>query len=195
MQKPPCQQEITKNYILYYMELIINTDGGSRGNPGPGAAGWVIKDLKGKILLKQGLFFPLCTNNYAEFTALQMALEDALKLGANKATVRTDSLLLVKQYSGEYKIKNPDLQEIMKEIKKLASKFSKLAVTHVPREQNKEADQMCNITMDNALKPAKKTSSQPSVQAAAPKIETSAPVKKAVKKEPVQLELFDMADF
>jgi len=157
------------------MDLIINIDGGSRGNPGPGASAWVIKDKAGKLLAQEGLFFKECTNNQAEFTALKMALLAAAKLGGKKLEIRSDSLLLVKQYSGEYKIKNPDLQLIMAEIKKAARNFAKIALTHVPREKNKEADLVCNITMDNALK--KKPAAAP-----------------APKKAPVQLELFDFKD-
>lgn len=134
------------------MELIINIDGGSRGNPGPGASAWVIKNTKGIFLAKEGLFFKECTNNQAEFTALKMALEKSLTLGGTNLSIRSDSLLLVKQYLGEYKIKNPQLQIIMAEIKKVACKFKRIDIKHVPREQNKEADLMANITMDSALK-------------------------------------------
>ena len=160
------------------MDLIINIDGGSRGNPGPGASAWVIKDKAGKTLAKDGLFFKECTNNQAEFTALKMALAAAAKLGGKRLEIRSDSLLLVKQYGGEYKIKNPGLQLIMNEIKKAARGFTKVALTHLPREKNKEADLMCNITMDNALK------KKPAATAAAPQ----------TKKAPVQLELFDFKD-
>jgi len=133
------------------MELIINIDGASRGNPGPGASAWVIKDAKGKLIVKEGLFFKQCTNNRAEFTALKMALSKAAELGAASVKVRSDSLLLVKQFSGEYKIKNPDLKQLMSEIKLVAAKM-KVSLNHVPREQNKEADLVCNLTMDDNLK-------------------------------------------
>ena len=159
------------------MDLIINIDGGSRGNPGPGASAWVIKDKAGKLVTKDGLFLSECTNNQAEFTALKMALAAAAKLGGKRLEVRSDSLLLVKQYSGEYKIKNPDLQIIMSEIKKAAKNFARVDLKHVPREQNKEADLMCNITMDNALK------KKPAASEAKP-----------TKKSPVQPELFDFKD-
>ncbi|MDR1684218.1 MAG: ribonuclease HI family protein [Elusimicrobiota bacterium] len=160
------------------MDLIINIDGGSRGNPGPGASAWIIKDKTGKKLAAEGVFFALCTNNQAVFNALKMALLKAFALGGKRLEVRSDSLLLVKQYAGEYKIKNPELKVLMREIKALAAKFAVVRLSHVPRAQNKEADLMCNITMDNNLKkPA---------DAAAPKPRP--------KKEPAQGELFDLSN-
>lgn len=134
------------------MELFINVDGGSRGNPGPGASGWIIKDKQGNVLVKEGLFFKECTNNQAEFTALKMALTAASDFGKCSLTIKADSQLMVRQYLGEYKIKNPELQILMSEIKQLAGKFKQITITHVPREQNKEADEICNIIMDRALK-------------------------------------------
>lgn len=185
------------------MELIINIDGGSRGNPGPGASAWVIKDAKGKLLVQEGLFFKECTNNQAEFTALKMALTKALELGAKSVKVRSDSLLLVKQFLGEYKIKNPQLQVIMGEIKQLSARL-RISINHVPREQNKEADLMCNITMDNHLKKggAPKAAPMPAapiVKQATPapkqniaKPKTAAQKTSPKKEDAVQLELFDL---
>ena len=134
------------------MELFINVDGGSRGNPGPGASGWIIKNKQGDILVKEGLFFKECTNNQAEFTALKMALKAATDFGKCSLIIKADSQLMVRQYLGEYKIKNAELQILMNEIKKLAAHFKQITITHVPREQNKEADEICNIIMDRALK-------------------------------------------
>lgn len=133
------------------MELFINVDGGSRGNPGPGASGWLIKDKNGKILVKEGLFFKECTNNQAEFTALKMALKAASDYGKCSLNIKADSQLMVRQYLGEYKIKNPELQILMGEIKQLAKNFKQITITHIPREQNKEADAICNLIMDRAL--------------------------------------------
>lgn len=168
------------------MELFINVDGGSRGNPGPGASGWIIKDKHGKILVKEGLFFKECTNNQAEFTALKMALKAAKEFGKCSLTVKADSQLMVRQYLGEYKIKNPELQILMGEIKQLAQHFKQINITHVPREQNKEADAICNLIMDKALKGANSSSevkTEPKISAAAKpesKKQTSAVIKKKV---------------
>ncbi|MDR0953084.1 MAG: ribonuclease HI family protein [Elusimicrobiota bacterium] len=134
------------------MELIINIDGGSRGNPGPGASAWVIKDAKGQLLLQDGLFFKQCTNNQAEFMALKCALLAAVKLKGSALKIFSDSQLLVKQYLGEYKIKNPQLKILIDEIHSLAKSFKIVNITHVPREQNKQADALCNAVMDERLK-------------------------------------------
>lgn len=134
------------------MELFINVDGGSRGNPGPGASGWIIKDKNGKVLVKEGLFFKECTNNQAEFTALKMALKAASEYGKCSLIIKADSQLMVRQYLGEYKIKNAELQILMGEIKQLAQNFKQISINHIPREQNKEADAICNLIMDRALK-------------------------------------------
>ena len=90
-------------------QVKINIDGGSRGNPGPGAAAYVICDREGQILAQEGHFMEHCTNNQAEYTALKLALIKARELGATELFIESDSLLLVKQFLGEYKIKNPDL--------------------------------------------------------------------------------------
>ena len=83
------------------MQVKINIDGGSRGNPGPGASAYVICDLQGKILAQEGHFMPHCTNNQAEYTALKLALIKSKELGATELFIESDSLLLVKQFLGE----------------------------------------------------------------------------------------------
>lgn len=129
------------------MRVIINIDGGSRGNPGPGASAYVIKDESGRILAQEGHFIPHCTNNQAEYTALKLALIKSAELGAAELSVISDSLLLVKQYLGEYKIKHPDLAARMAEIRALAKPF-KINIRHVLRHLNKEPDALANKAMD-----------------------------------------------
>ena len=129
------------------MKVIINIDGGSRGNPGPGAAAYVIKNTDGKILAQEGYFIAHCTNNQAEYTALRLALIKSAELGAKELEIISDSLLLVKQYLGEYKIKNADLALRMSEIRQLASPFS-IQIRHVLRHLNKEPDALANKAMD-----------------------------------------------
>lgn len=136
------------------MRLYINIDGGSRGNPGPGASACVIKNQKGDLLESEGLFWPNCTNNQAEFNALKLALQKARELGGTELYIKADSQLLVKQFLGEYKIKNPELKSLMAEIKEISARFKKINIQHIPREQNKEPDLLCNQTMDKALKRA-----------------------------------------
>lgn len=129
------------------MQVIINIDGGSRGNPGPGASAYVIKSTDGRILAQEGHFIPHCTNNQAEYTALRLALIKSAELGATRLEIISDSLLLVKQYLGEYKIKNPDLAARMAEIRTLARPFQ-IAIRHVLRHLNKEPDALANKAMD-----------------------------------------------
>ncbi len=129
------------------MRVTINIDGGSRGNPGPGASAYVIKSTDGQILAQEGHFIPHCTNNQAEYTALRLALIKSAELGATQLEIISDSLLLVKQYLGEYKIKNPDLAARMAEIRTLARPFH-IAIRHVLRHLNKEPDALANKAMD-----------------------------------------------
>lgn len=129
------------------MQVKINIDGGSRGNPGPGAAAYVICDLNGKILSQEGHFMPHCTNNQAEYTALKLALIKAKELGATELFIQSDSLLLVKQFLGEYKIKHPDLAARMMVIRRLATPFQ-IHMEHVLRSFNKAPDALANKAMD-----------------------------------------------
>ncbi len=184
------------------MQLFINIDGGSRGNPGPGASACVIKDKKGTLLKGEGLFWPQCTNNQAEFNALKLALQRARELGGTELYIRADSQLLVKQFLGEYKIKNQQLKDLMAEIKQLCSAFKKINIQHIPREQNKEPDLICNQTMDKALKkPAapirplynhlSSAPEQEGKKAQAIPLKKNKPEKKK-RQDPIQLELFDL---
>ena len=134
------------------MLLIINIDGGSRGNPGIGASGVIIKDKDGKVLIKQGLFFTKCTNNQAEYQALRLALVLAGEIGGKDLKITSDSELLVKQFNGVYKIKNPDLKILMEGIKHLVKNFKSVTLGHTLREGNSQADEICNLTMDAGKK-------------------------------------------
>ena len=129
------------------MQVKINIDGGSRGNPGPGASAYVIRDMHGKVLSQEGYFIAHCTNNQAEYTALKLALIKCGELGATELFIEGDSLLLVKQFTGEYKIKNADLQTRMAVIRKLAQNFT-IHIKHVLREFNQAPDALANKAMD-----------------------------------------------
>ncbi len=129
------------------MQVKINIDGGSRGNPGPGASAYVICDMHGKVLSQEGYFMAHCTNNQAEYTALKLALIKCGELGATELFIEGDSLLLVKQFTGEYKIKNPDLQSRMNVIRRLAEPFT-IHIKHVLREFNQAPDALANKAMD-----------------------------------------------
>lgn len=137
-------------------KLKIYADGGSRGNPGPSASGYVIIDENNKIIVDKGLYLGVTTNNQAEYTALKLALENCQKLGAKEVDVYMDSLLVINQMKSIFKVKNRDLWPIHDSIKKIAEKFSKISYQHVPREMNKLADAAVNRALDEELSNNKK---------------------------------------
>jgi ribonuclease HI len=132
----------------YYDELIIYADGGSRGNPGPSASGFVIQDAEERLIFEGGKYLGITTNNQAEYQAVKLALEKALELSPKKISFRLDSQLVVNQLNGVYQIRNRDLWPIHASIKDLAKRFPKVTFTHVRREFNKEADAMVNKILD-----------------------------------------------
>lgn len=150
------KQSVADNDVNISTELTevkLFGDGGSRGNPGPAASGWVIYD-NADNLIKEGGFYvgDNNTNNQAEYLSLELGLEDAYKLGAKKVQVFMDSQLVVNQMKGLYKVKNRELLVIHQAVKSLLPRFDEVTFTHVPRERNKEADRMVNQTLDAAAK-------------------------------------------
>ncbi len=134
-------------------EVQLYADGGSRGNPGPSASGYVLMDMSGKIVLKAGEYLGVTTNNQAEYQALKLGLEHALHdFRAREIHVYMDSMLVVNQMKNIFKIKNRDLWPIHNACVELAGKFEKVSFDHVPRELNKLADEEVNKAMDEALK-------------------------------------------
>ena len=129
-------------------KVILYADGGSRGNPGPSSSGYVLLDEDENILVDQGVYLGVTTNNQAEYQALKFALEEAAKLGAHEVDVRMDSLLVINQMRGVFKVKNRDLWPIHDAIQQLAKQFRKITFTHVPRELNKLADAAVNRVLD-----------------------------------------------
>lgn len=129
-------------------KLILYGDGGSRGNPGPSASGYVILDTEGHVLFEAGVYLGITTNNQAEYQALKFGLEQAKKMGAHEVDAYMDSLLVINQMKGIYKVKNRDLLPIHQSIKNLCSDFDKVTFTHVPRELNKLADAEVNKCLD-----------------------------------------------
>ena len=140
--------DITTNYT-HDDALIAYTDGGSRGNPGPSASGYVIMDQSKQVLSEGGEYLGITTNNQAEYQAVRKALEVCLELGAKRVDFFIDSMLVVKQMNGEYKIKNRDLWPIHEKIKQLAATIESVTFTHVYREDNKLADGKVNEVLDN----------------------------------------------
>lgn len=134
-------------------DIIINTDGGARGNPGPAAAGVVIR--KGHtVVATVSEYLGERTNNWAEYEALRLALEAAhATLGnallSSSVEIRMDSQLIVRQIEGRYKVKEPALKEQYVVVKDLIERYAPhAAVVHVPREENKDADRLVNEALD-----------------------------------------------
>ncbi len=137
------------DFKVKYLKLYA--DGGSRGNPGPSSSGFVIFDEEDNIIEQKGVYLGVTTNNQAEYTALKLGLESCLRLGAINIDVYMDSLLVINQMKGIFKIRNKDLWPIHDNIKKIVSKFKKVKFQHIPREMNKLADAEVNKALDNEL--------------------------------------------
>lgn len=132
-------------------KVKIFADGGSRGNPGPSASGFVVLDLSDKVLVDKGVYLGVTTNNQAEYTALKLALEECKKMGVKEVMVYMDSLLVVNQMKGIFKVKNRDLWPLHDAIKQLVHGFQSVSFDHVPREFNKLADAAVNRALDEQL--------------------------------------------
>jgi ribonuclease HI len=141
--------EKVPNHVAKKVKLY--SDGGSRGNPGPSASGYVLLDMNDKILADEGKYIGVTTNNQAEYIALELGLKAALKLGAREVDAYLDSLLVVNQMRGIFKIKNRDLWPVHDAIKTLVAQFERVHFTHVPREHNKLADKAVNRALDEHL--------------------------------------------
>jgi ribonuclease HI len=126
----------------------LYTDGGSRGNPGPAAYAYVIK-RPGVADIEEKGYLGQTTNNIAEYTGLVKALEHAKEIGGRKLIVNSDSELLVKQMNGQYKVKNEGLRPLYLQAAALRKQFDSVTIKHVYREQNSQADALCNEAMDN----------------------------------------------
>ena len=127
--------------------IVLRTDGGSRGNPGPAGAGFLIEQ-DGATICGAGRFLGVVTNNVAEYEALIWGLENVQALGAREVTVYADSELLVRQVNGRYRVKNEGLKPLHARVLSLLAHFDRFAVIHVRREQNAHADELANQAMD-----------------------------------------------
>ncbi|WP_410575676.1 bifunctional RNase H/acid phosphatase [Amycolatopsis sp. cmx-4-61] len=136
--------------------VVIEADGGSRGNPGPAGYGAVVKDAgTGDVLAERKESLGVVTNNVAEYNGLIAGLAAAAELGASTVDVRMDSKLVVEQMSGRWKIKHPDMQPLAERAKELAAGFTRVRYEWIPRAQNSHADRLANEAMDAATgKPA-----------------------------------------
>jgi ribonuclease HI len=122
----------------------IYSDGASRGNPGMAAIGAVIKDEKGKLISSLSKAIGRATNNQAEYYALITIMKEALKLGVSDVVIHADSELIVKQLNGKWKIKNRELLKLANEARGLLKRFNSYSLDQIPRELNREADNLAN---------------------------------------------------
>lgn len=138
------------------MDLIVKTDGASRGNPGPASYGFVIQKRGGEILHQEGKTIGINTNNVAEYSGVFSGLEYINKHYSAKAPhvieVVTDSRLVASQLAGKFKIKNENLKKIFNQIKSMEFDLGSVSYRNVPREQNFLADRLANMALDNAAK-------------------------------------------
>jgi len=124
--------------------LIIYTDGASSGNPGRASIGAVIRDGQGKTVSRISQSIGHATNNQAEYRAVIAALEESARLGAGEVEIRSDSELVVKQLKGRYRVKKATLRPLYQKVVQLVGSLEAFTITHIPREQNREADRLAH---------------------------------------------------
>ncbi|MFA5094616.1 MAG: ribonuclease HI family protein [Candidatus Omnitrophota bacterium] len=124
--------------------LVIYTDGGSRGNPGPSGIGVVVCDENGETVRNVSKYIGETTNNVAEYTALIYGLQEALILRADEVIINCDSELMVKQVKKEYRVKDKGLKPLSGQVEHLLSGFSKYEINHIDRSLNKGADRLAD---------------------------------------------------
>jgi ribonuclease HI len=139
--------------------FTIHTDGAARGNPGPAAFAYVIA-RHGQPDIEDSGCLGTTTNNIAEYTALLKALERARQLGGQRLSIHSDSELMIKQMKGEYKVKNEGLRPLYEQARQLCHQFAAVTFHHVRREQNKRADELCNLALDGDSKTARPSRGQ-----------------------------------
>jgi len=132
-------------------EWTLRCDGGARGNPGPGAAAWVLIDPAGAEVEARGEYLGPVTNNVAEYRALIAGLEAAARHGARALRVCMDSELVVRQMTGEYRVKHAGLKPLHAEAREQAARLGAVRFEAVRRELNARADQLVNQTLDKVL--------------------------------------------
>ena len=139
------------------MKLRTYTDGGARGNPGPAAIGVLICTADGEIIEEHSETIGEATNNVAEYKALIAGMKKAKLLNAEELDCFMDSLLVVKQLNGEYRLKHVNMQKLYDEVQKMRRQFKAVSYTHVPREEEnmRRADQLVNYALDEAKRKVK----------------------------------------
>ena len=130
-------------------DVVVWSDGGARGNPGPAGYGAVVATPDGQVLAEEAEGIGWATNNVAEYRGVIAGLRRARALGARRVRVRADSLLVVNQQKGLWKVKNAALRPLSEEAARLARDFERVTWEHVPRERNRHADALANRAMDD----------------------------------------------
>ncbi len=136
---------------MKYNKLIIYTDGGARGNPGPAGIGAVIYDGQKNKVAEISEFIGEATNNQSEYKAVIAAIKKAKTIGATELEFYLDSELVVKQLNREFKVKNEELAPLFVKIYNITLDFKKVIFKHIPREMNKEADRLVNLAIDRGI--------------------------------------------
>lgn len=131
-------------------KVVVNVDGGARGNPGPAAIAAVVATPEGEIVERTGETIGRATNNVAEYRALLLGIERARVLGAREVELVGDSELVVKQVRGEYRVKDAGLRPLHAQVRAALEPFERWSIRHVRRERNVEADRLVNETLDEA---------------------------------------------
>ena len=132
------------------MKVVVNVDGGSRGNPGPAAAAAVVSTPEGELLDEASVTLGRATNNVAEYRGLLLGLERARELGASEVEVVNDSELVAHQINGRYKVKHADMKPLHASALEALAAFESWSVTPVRREHNADADALVNQALDAA---------------------------------------------
>lgn len=127
---------------------VLYCDGASRGNPGLASYGFLLLDPDGDVVVEGGRAIGVATNNVAEYQGLIAGLGAAVESGVKELEVRLDSLLLVKQISGEYRVKAPGLKPLQRQAVSLLARIGSARLVHIPREQNTRADALANAALD-----------------------------------------------
>ena len=133
------------------LHFIAYTDGAARGNPGPAGAGVYIVDMHDVFVDEAQLYLGEATNNVAEYRALLLALDRLEALGAKEVIIRADSQLMIRQLTGEYRVKNEGLKPLYTEARARLRSFVSVTLEHVPRELNKDADRLANRAIDEEM--------------------------------------------
>ncbi len=132
--------------------ITAHVDGGARGNPGPAGFGAYVTDAEGNMLAELSEYLGHKTNNFAEYSGLLAALDFAVKNGHKRLQVVSDSELMVKQMTGVYKVRSPELKELYDRARTLTRKLEYFKISHVLRAKNEDADRLANEAMDRGMK-------------------------------------------